>query len=288
MVVSGSLGNMSLREENINKVVQGFALREYKMKSLVVTEATSAWQETYFQETAADLTVSGTIAIQGISRMAPFPSAEVTHLEKTGYQVKHGLEIEISFEDAISSKIDVLKRAMLRVARAVTRSVDTNIWNTITENQSVVNINSVTSTAAWNAASGQNPVEDILEAIEYIEEDDYPTDNLKLVVKPLGKKSLMNWVISSLGANVPQFSSELVGQKTITRFLGCEVISSSVVTDDYAAVVQAPCGIWKQLYPLTTRMIEDAGIKWTMRSYEFGVCLLTDPNKVSLISNVEA
>ena len=53
-------GESGLRAENISRIVTGFALQEYRMKQIPMVVSSGAWKETYFQETAADLTASGT------------------------------------------------------------------------------------------------------------------------------------------------------------------------------------------------------------------------------------
>ncbi len=146
-------GNVTLRAETVDSIVKNFALQEYVMKQLVMTNSSNSWKESYFQETAADLTAPATRSIRGIPRLANFPSGQVTWARKSSYQEKYGLEGTISWEDALTNEIDVIARTLLRISRAVVKAVDTQIWNILTESQSVVNINSVTITAGseWNS-----------------------------------------------------------------------------------------------------------------------------------------
>ena len=58
--MADTTGEFDLRAENFSKIVKGFALQEYKMKQLCMVENSSAWTETYYKETAADLSARGT------------------------------------------------------------------------------------------------------------------------------------------------------------------------------------------------------------------------------------
>ena len=98
--MADSVGMADLRRENVSRVVTGFALQEYRMKQICMVETSSSWKETYYQETAADLTAGGTRNVKGVSRLANFPYGEVTWTEKSKRQIKHAIESVISWEDA--------------------------------------------------------------------------------------------------------------------------------------------------------------------------------------------
>src|SRR3990167_10063027 len=94
-----STGSYDLRKEFISPVVTGFALQEYVMKQLVATTSTDANKETYWEETAADLTghsVGSTF--KGVPRLAKFPYAEVSWTKRSKVNLKHAAEAQLSFE----------------------------------------------------------------------------------------------------------------------------------------------------------------------------------------------
>ena len=122
-MVEDSVGMADIRGLNIDKAVTGFALQEYVFKQLMVVQNSSKWQERYFQETASDLTAQDQQSVEGVPRLAVFPHAEVTWTQQNSYHKKHGIESRISWEDAKSNDVDVIARTLLRIARAVTRSV---------------------------------------------------------------------------------------------------------------------------------------------------------------------
>jgi hypothetical protein len=288
--MADTVGMADIRGLNVSKVVTGFALREYVFKQLCIVQSVSSWQDRYYQETATDLTGGTGSAVEGVPRLANFPHGEVSWTQQNSYMKKHGMESRISWEDAKTNDVDTIARSLLRIARAVAKSVDAEIWDVITESQSPSNINSVTSTAAWDAGSGQDPVEDILEAKQKISENDYnPDRDTFLLLSPKDYKSLLTWLISTKGSSIPQFSSEKVRNGRIGEFLGLTVLVSNNVTADFAAVVIGKeAATWKAVQGLTTRTIEDAGIGFTIRSWEVGACQLKNPKAVTLISNTQS
>lgn len=275
-----------IRGLDIDKTVKGFALTEYIFKNFCLTSSTDGDSIRWYQETAADLTATTPAAVANISRLSVFPMLEVSWTRNTSYPRKYGAEGFISMEDIKTADIDVLARSLLRLTRAVVKQVDTRIWNVITESQSAVNINSVTSTAAWDAGSGQDPIEDILEAKQKIAENDYNPEGGVLALNPKDHKSLLTWLISTKGATIPTFSSERIRDGVVMSLLGLRVVVSNNVTADFAAVfIPEKSCTWKTLVDTTARVIEEPGIGSKIRVWEIGEALLTDPKSVSLISN---
>ena len=107
--------------------MKGFALQEYKMKQLCMIESSNAWTETYYKETAADLTGKDTTAsgtVEGVPRLANFPYGEVTWTKTSSRNVKHAMEGVLSWEDITTNNVPMIARTLLRIARAVAKSVD--------------------------------------------------------------------------------------------------------------------------------------------------------------------
>lgn len=287
-------GMNEIRGIDIDKLVKGFADEELTFKSLTNETTTSAREIRWYQKTAGFLTAPTTTGmtsnfIENTDQLAQPVVIEASWTRNTSYVKKFFAESPmISMEDIKDSDVDVLGTNLRDIVRAVAKRVDVRIWNVITENQSAVNINAVTSTAAWDAASGQDPVEDISEAIQKIQEDSYDTTNAVLLVSPKDYKSLVVWLISTKGTSIPNFSSELVKSGSAIKILGLSVRVSNNVTADYAAVVVPQrAATWKAFMPITSAVIEEKGIGSKIRVWEEGECLLTDPNAVSLISNTQ-
>lgn len=290
--MADSVGMQDIRGETISKIVTGFALREYVFKQLVTIENSNAWKESYYKETAADLTGGLGSAVEGVPRLANFPYGEVTWTKATSSMKKHGMETRISWEDANTDEIDVVQRSLLRIARAVAKSVDAEIWDVLTENQSPSTINTLALTAGyeWDSATiaNRDPIQDILNAKKLIAEDNYnPDSNGYLVLSP---KDYANILGNASVRNAGQFYTDNVTKNGAVGFLlGLKVLVSNNVTEDKAAVIIGQeCGTWKSVSPLTTATIEEAGIGYTIRSWEIGCCQLKNPEAVCLITNTQA
>lgn len=277
-----------IRGLDIDKTVKGFALREYIFKNDCTVSSMSGDSVRWYQETASDLTATAPAVVANISPLSTFPTLEVSWTRNTSSVKKYAAKGFLSMEDSKSADVDIVARTLLRLTRAVVKQVDSDIWNVLTESQTPVNINSVTSTAAWDAASGQNPFEDVAEALMDIEQYDYDTSNAVLYLSPKDKKSLLTWIVGQ-GAAFPGVSSEKLESGSLLRFAGCTIKVSNNVTADYAAVVvpQKAC-TWKSYQDTTAVSIEDKGVGTEYRVYELGVALLTDPKAVALISNTQA
>lgn len=287
-----STGENDLRKLNVEKTVTGFALTEYVFKQLCIVSGSSSWQERFFQETAADLTNAGS-PVKGVPRLAGFPQGEVTFTQVDSFMLKHGMEGRIAWEDAMTNDVDVIARTLLRIARAVTKSVDTDIWNVLTENQSASTINSQSITAGneWDSATVANrdPIQDILNAKRKIAEANYNPDNGDgfLLLNP---KDYANLLGNANVRNAGQFWTDSVTRNgRVGSLLGLTVIVSNNVTADFAAVIIAKeAATYKVVSNLTVRTIENPGIDWNIRAWEVGITQLKNPQAVTLIDNTAA
>jgi len=287
--MADSASMADLRAEDVQRVVTGFALQEYKMKQIVMTKTGSAWSEVFYQETAADLTGGTGSNVKGIPRFANFPYGEVTWTKQTGVTLKHGMEGTISWEDSMLNNVDVIARTLLRISRAVAKSVDDTIWETISEGQTATNINSVAIGAGdeWNSATVANrdPIQNILDAIKEITESNYnPYNNGYLLVNP---KDFANLLGNANIRNAGQFyTADVTKNGRVGTLLGLTVIVSNSVTADYALVcVSGECGTWVEAEALKVETITRKGIDHTIRAWELGQCQLTNPKSITLISN---
>lgn len=286
-----STGTLALRAENVSRIVTGFALQSYTMKQLCTVNTSTAWKEKYFEETAADLTNAGS-PVKGVPRLAQFPYGEVTFTPRTATMEKHAIEGVISWEDAATNDIDVIARTLLRIGRAVSKSVDDTIWDVISESQSASRINSVSITAGseWDSATiaNRDPIQNILDAMKAITESNYnPYQNGFLLVNPKDFANLMgNPNIRNAGQF---FTSDVTRNGRVGSILGLNIVVSNSVTANFAMVIVAKESCtWQSAKPLTVETINDPGIKWTIRAWEWGVTQLTNPKAVTLIDNTAA
>ncbi|MAH49109.1 hypothetical protein CMI37_25010 [Candidatus Pacearchaeota archaeon] len=285
--MADSTGMADLRAENVSKVVVGFALQEYRLKSLCMVQSSNSWKETYQKETATELTGGTGSTVKGIPRLANFPYGEVTWTEASSRLVKHGMDAVISWEDAKTNEIDVIARTLLRVARAVASSVDLDIYSAFTTD----NGNTVATGAAWDAAvvADRDPIQDILNGIKLISIDNYDAlgGSGFLLLNPTDYANLLG---NANVRNAGQFYTDDVTRNgRVGKLLGLNVIvSNSVDADEAAIVIANEACTWKSAADLKVTSTEDAGVKWTIRAWEVGVAQVKNPNAICIITNTAA
>jgi len=275
-----------LRAENFSRIVKGFALQEYKMKQLCMIESSSAWTETYYKETAADLTGADSVGgtVKGVPRLANFPYGEVTWTKVSGINVKHAMEGVLSWEDVKMNNIPMIARTLLRIARAVAKSVDDEIASTIVSEAG----NTQAANATWDNAviADRDPIQDILNAKSLIEIDNYnPNKNGYLLVHPTNYAQLLG---NANIRNAGQFYTDSVTRNGVVgKLLGLTVVSSNSVSEGGAQVVVAKEALtWKSVVGLTVKTIEDSGIKYTIRAFEVGQIQVPNPDAICKITGV--
>lgn len=282
--MADTTGEADLRSENFSKILKGFALQEYKMKQLCMIESSNSWTETYYKETAADLVGGSGSNVKGVPRLANFPYGEVSWTKVSGRNVKHGMEGVLSWEDIKTNNVPVIARTLLRIARAITKSVDETIYSEIVSQAG----NTQAANATWNNATlaDRDPIQDILNAKSLIALDNYnPDKNGYLLVNPTNFAELLG---NANVRNAGQFYTDSVTKNgVIGRLLGLTVISSNSVTEGGAQIVIAKESCtWKSVVGLTVKTIEDEGIKTTVRAWEVGQIQVTNPDAICKITGV--
>lgn len=277
-----------IRGLDIDKLVKGYALEEFVFKNDVNVSSMSGDSVRWYQETATDLTATSPSVVANISPLSNFPTLEASWTRNTSYVKKFAAEGFLSMEDIKGSDIDVLARTLLRLTRAVAKQVDLAIYNVATENDTPSNINTVASTAAWDAASGQDIIEDIMDAEYQIRLYNYDASEAVLYLSPKDYKSMVTWLISSKGSSIPGFSSDKIESGSVMKILGHPVkISSAVTADKALMMIPKQAVTYKQFQDITSRVIEEAGIGSKVRVWELGIPILTDPRAVCLITNTQ-
>lgn len=282
-------GEADIRKEDISKVVKGFALQAYKLKSICMIQSSNAWTEVYYKETAADLTKTTTTGITttslgNIPRLAKFPNLDVSWTKVTGVNIKHGAEATISWEDERTNNVPVIARTLLRIARAVTKSVDTVIAAAVLSAAG----NTVAANATWNNAviADRDPIQDILDAEAEIGIDNYDAlSGGSLLVHPTNAAELLG---NANVRNAGQFYTDSVTRNGIIgRLLGLTLINSNSITEGGAQVVIGKEALtWKQVVGLTVKTMEDPGVKKTIRAWEVGQIQVPNPDAICSITGV--
>ena len=285
--MADSTGMADLRAENVSKIVTGFALQEYRFKSLCMQKKSNSWKESYHVETAADLTASGTgSSVRGTPRLAKFKYGEVSWTESSARLEKFAMEGVISWEDAVTNEIDVIARTLLRVGRAVAKAVDDQIYSVVRQ---ATNSVAITAGYEWDSTTlaNRDPIQNILDAIKEIQTDNYdPYKNGFLLLSP---KDFANLMGNANVRNAGQFwTSDVTKNGRVGRILGLTIVVSPSVTADEALVIIAKeAATWQEASGLKVETITDPGIKYTIRAWEVGVCQLNNPNAVCRIENTQ-
>ena len=282
-------GEADIRAEDISKVVKGFALQAYKLKSICMIQSSGAWTETYYKETAADLAKTVTTGITTTSlgqipRLAKFPNIDVDWTKVTGINIKHGGESTISWEDERTNNLPVIARTLLRIARAVTKSVDTVIAAAIISEAG----NTTAANATWNNAviADRDPIQDILDGQAEIGIDNYDAlSGGSLLVHPTNTAELLG---NANIRNAGQFYTDSITRNGIVgRLLGLTVINSNSVSEGGAQIVIGKEALtWKQVVGLIVKTIEDPGVKKTIRAWEVGQIQVPNPDAICTITGV--
>ena len=279
-------GQIQLRAENIDRAVNGFALQSYKFKQLLLVQNSSSWKETYYKEDSTELTANGTRSIKGVSRLAQFPFVEPNWTPASARHQKYAAEGVVSWEDAKTDEIDVLARTLLRISRAIAKTVDDAIYAALIADS---DINTAAASATWDnpTIANRDPITDILSAIQSISESNYDVqENGYLLLNP---KNYKNLLINSKVINNPSFkTADVVSNGKVGRIADLTIIVSNSVPADEALVIKGQtAATWKTVTALTTKTIDDPGIKFTIRAWEIGVTMVTNPKAIARITNTD-
>ena len=268
-------------DANIKQITPGM----YKFKQAVAIVPTSAWKNYFFREDPTALTGQSGNAIKGVPRGADFPTASIALERVSSIILKYGLEQNIPWEDLISDEVNIGTRTAIKIAEGVTKAVDDEIWNVLTESRVPTNIQSIAiaSGYAWDEASA-SIIDNLEEAEEKIATYNYPTDNLLVYISPKDKRRVVNYIYEK-GAQAPNLAQRMVDGNGVIGSIGNKtfVVSNSVTASYALVVVPKRCGNWRELVPLSTDTEEDKFKSTRYRAVEVGVTELTDPKAVVLI-----
>jgi len=279
----------NIRGLDIDKMIKGFALTEYIFKNKISQSTTDGDSVRWYQETAADLTLTSPSQIE-TSPLSDFENAEVSWTRNTSYPKKYAIEGTISREDIKGADIDVLARTILRLTRAVVKKVDSVIYNAISENQSPSDIGTAAATGnGWDDTTNGNPILDIMAGLQNIAENDYDIDGVEVWMNPKNYKDLLNYVITVKGSSIPGFASDKVESGVVGTLVGTKlVVSNNVVADSVWMGLPARACTWKSFENLHSETENIMGKGTKIAVWENGVALLTDPKAAYLITDTDA
>ncbi len=274
--------------ENISRAVKGFALKKFKLRQVLTINSSNKFTETYYRETAAELTVAGeTWSIQGVARGAAFPHVDPSWTKVQGVQVKFAAEASIFIEDKLLDVIDVQKRSIIRVARAVINSTDSYIYTTLS---GASGIGTAAASATWDSTTvaDRDPIADILAGIQNLDESNY--DALENGFLCLSPKDYRNLIRNSKVINNPSFkTADVVSNGVVGQIAGLKIIKTTSVTADEALIVVGQqAATWKSAVSMRSNVEQIFGVKDILSTYEIGHVQVTDPAAIYKITNTQA
>lgn len=293
-------GEQDIRGINIDKLAKGFADEENVFKKFVTNTKTSAREIRWYQKTSGFLDSESTSGmtkslISNVGERSRPTVVEQSWTRQTSYVKKYFVESPtISMEDIKDSDIDILATNVRDLVRAVARKVDLRIYSVLTEadasTPTVPNPTNVNTAAAqgtgWDDGTNGSPVKDILVGKRKIRQASYNPEGAVILMNPIEHEFLMDWLISTKGSSIPQFSSEKIRSGVVMEILGCNVLVSENATTDYVVMwVPDRAATWKSFVPITSVVMDEPGIGKKIRVWEEGECILTDPKAVHVITD---
>jgi len=282
-----------IRGLDIDKLAKGFAEESYVFKNDCQVSACSADEIRWYQKTAGTLTATAPSYISNTSPLSVPTTLEVSWTRNTSYVKEYKVEGFISERDIKTADLDVLATTIRDLTLAITKAVDSDIWDVMTESQSPSNIQTFATTAQggdqWDAASyAADIVKDLMYAKKLIWDYNYNPEGASLYVSPKDYTSIVNWLISGKGSSIPGFSSEKITSGVVMQLLGLNIKVSNNVTADYAlVVVPQRATTFKQLTPTTAVTIKDPLLGTKVRVKEEGIAYNTDPKAIVLITDTQ-
>lgn len=278
-------GNVELLTTNFNSNVHNVAMAKLIFKQAVFNQTSTAGVERFYKESITDLDVNAQIP-----RDAAFISDQVILDTLDIRPQKHGAESRIAWEDSIEPGPNLVERTAIRLANRVAQSVNTRVWNVLTESQSASLINTNATSAAWDNATRANriPHEDIAEAVSLCTNTTmqaYQPTELYLSPKDFVFVTTNDYVMSSFDASAPT----LMENGVMGKLLGLNVLVNPVVTADYAAVADSKKAvIWAGTAGINTNVTNVPGKHYLFTAFDYGNAALVNPKAVCLITNTQA
>ena len=281
-----NMGSEPLRAENVARAVKGFALQKYRLKQVLLVKSSTSNKETYFRESATELTGGTQEEIKGVPRGAEFPIVNPSWVEYSSIHVKFAAAGIVFHEDKMSDSIDVQARVMLKVGRTVAKAVDDAIYADLI---AATGIGTAAAGAFWDhtTKSLQDPITDILKGIQDMDEQNYDAlENGYLLVTPHDYRALMT---NTKVINNPSYkTADVVSNGRVGQICGLTIIKTNSVDDDEALmIIGGRAATWQSAENMKSTVIADPGIKFTIRAWERGVTQVTDPRAIYRITNTQ-
>lgn len=284
-----STGEANIRGLDVKKIALGFADELSIFKKHVINQTTSARLIRWYQRSTGLLshTSPATSAISELS--LPFVLRRTVTRNESQVRVYAVDSDWISNEDERDNDISIFAMLIKDLVNHIERQVDSRIYNVISEDQSAVNINSRTATAAWGASSGVNILRDITGMKQQIRENGYFPDNGVLALNSLQHRLMLEEFVNTRGASFTGFSSDRIVDGVIDKVANMRIIvSQNVVSGSACMWIPDTSATWFSFMDLDTAIIEEPLIGKKIRVKMEGEAILHDPKSVTLLTGIGA
>lgn len=279
--MADTLGQADLRGLNVDKLVKGFADQMFVFKKYFANSSTSAREIRWYRKTSGVLDSTDTTGITTTKIINAFgtlpPIAEQSATRHTSY-VKH-FSIEspwFTYADIRDTDPDMLAINIRDLTRAVQNQVDYRIFDVLS---GAVELSGSAAGTGWSDASNGNPILDLLSGSTEIEKANYDVSNLVVLMHPNQKRDMLNYIISTKGSSIPNFSSQKVKDGALMSIVGQRVVVSPNVTSGVVMqIIPQKAGTWKSFTPISSVVKEEPGVGKKVRIWEDGEIIITDPS----------
>ncbi len=266
----------------IDKLAKGFADEENIFKQFLTVTPTAAREIRWYQKTAGfpdttDTTGITASQIYNAPQLGVPPIVKVNWTRVTSYVKEFIAESEwISEQDIKDSDPDIFATSVRDIVRAVENQVDRRIYAMLSGSFA---LSGNAAGTGWGDATNGNPILDLLSGSALIRGQSYDTSNLVAIMNQAQTKSLLNYLITTKGSSVPNFSSDLVKTGVLLRLLNFRIVeSANADASTVIAFVPQRAATWKTFTPTQSAIIDNPLIGKKIRVKEEGEILVTDIN----------
>ena len=282
-MTSYETGEDKLRATAYDIAIKQIAKRTYKFKQLISVVKSSSWKNYFFREQTDVPEGQEGNAIKGIPRGADFPNAVLSWEQVSSRIEKYGLGGMIDHEDIIAKNIDTRNRTIKRISEGVAKSVDSEIYSTISSDG---DIQTGTLYGGYWDESSAAIIKDL--AFMKTQVKDYYDNASKfaMVINPNAEPYILHYIYEK-GAQATT-SGQKAFNGEIGNPAGVSIITSSVVPASYALfVVPKTCATWKELMALSSSTETKKFHGDKIEACEYGVTEVHEPKQIVLTQILE-
>lgn len=285
-----------LFSEQVSSTLEGIARRKYKMKQIFMQGSTSAEVYSYYQATTRNLgqNDAGTdklllknSTVRGIPRGATFPQDKRELQRLNAFMEKHGLEVDIFWEDITSNNVALVQERMIDLSSSVARSIDVMLASAITN---ATGIQTQAAVATWDNATetDRRPFEDLVRGAALLSAGENTSYEADYILTSPGDGAYL-WSNDTVLDAFSATSADLITNGVVGKIAGLNWLPTSVLADDTAYVLQSKrCGGLQTSVPFQSTRITDDYVKITLRAVERAVAFITNPSAICSITNTRS